>query len=170
VLPSRPPLKKRRANTECRKNRDERGSCHPPAVVLTNRAASTPSDVSPVSPSSPCTLVISQSDCRGESIHPSARLRLRANDFCKRDRERVRALPRVACTRVSRLQKRNRKDIMVPPFEFPSLVPCLRYPLSRSSLSLALYFRPFLPFYFGVLKHPPSPSLPPQSSPPLLVL
>lgn len=117
--------------------------CHPP----------------PSSSTSSCTLVISQSDCRGESTHPSARSRLRANDFCKQDRERVRA---------SRLQTwRNRKDIMVPPFELPLLHPLP--PLS----SLARLFVPrvlYSPVFAFLLRRPKTSPLPGGGASPRLIL
>lgn len=59
--------------------------------------------------SSPCVSlhlppIISQSDRRGESTHPLARLRLRANDFCSAISFACARTCVRACVRVSRLQ------------------------------------------------------------------
>lgn len=111
----------------------------------------------------PRVLVISQSDRRGESTHPLAGLRLRANDFCSAICVCVRACN--ACVRVCPdCRRRDKKSTMVPPFVFPPpLSSSLSSCYARFFVPRVPYLRPFLPFYFGALEH--SPSTPFSSTP-----
>lgn len=100
----------------------------------------------------PRALVISQSDCRGKSTHPSR------PDYVYEPMIFA-ARFAYACVhmRVSRLQtERQEGHTMVPPFALPPpLSSSLSSCYARFFVPRVPYLRPFLPFYFGVPEHSP---------------